>query len=445
MGNRTAQEIWEAALGELQVQISKSNYRTWFEKTSGISHEGNTFVVGVPNTFVAEYLEQNQRSLIEKALINFTSPEVQVVFRVDGYHQAENGNRRSSAGFASQTSSRSRLNPKYSFESFIEGENNRLARAAALAVAQKPGHSYNPLFIYGGVALGKTHLLHSIGHWALANKLTALCVRAENFTNEYVTAIRERKMESFHQKYRSAEMLLIDDIQFISGKEQTEETFFHTFNELHNANCQIVLTSDRSPKEIPKLAERLRSRFEWGLTVDIQPPDFDTRFAILQAKAKEKEIIISPDVLKYIAKQKQQNIRELEGSLNRVIALSRLLQRPPDINLAEKAIASLAGKKPEEATSLVQSIINAVAVSFQLTPSQLTGQKRDKETVTARRLAMYLLRRETGSPLAKIGQELGGRDAAAVTNACKKIDRDASTNLYLSRKIAEIQQKIHKK
>jgi chromosomal replication initiator protein len=438
MRKRTAQEIWEAALGEIQVQISRSNYRTWFAKTSGISCEDNSFIIGVPNAFVAEYLEQSQRSLIEKALINHTSPGIRAVFRVNGQHHS------GSAAAFSPPRGASQLNSRYSFASFIEGENNRLARAAAIAVAQNPGRSYNPLFIHGGVGLGKTHLLHSIGHWALTNKLTPLCVSAEKFTNEYVTAVRERRMDSFHQKYRSAELLLIDDIQFISGKEQTEETFFHTFNELHNANCQIVLTSDRPPREIPRLAERLRSRFEWGLTVDIQPPDFDTRLAILQAKAREKEAEIPRDVLEYIAGQKQPNVRQLEGSLNRVIALSRLLRKSPDMELAEKAVAGMAEKKEKAETGIIRRIIAAAADAFQVPAAQLSGKKRDKETVTARRVAMYLMRRETGLPLAKIGEALGGRDAAAVTNACKKIDRDAGTNSFLSRKITEIQQIIHK-
>ncbi len=238
-------------------------------------------------------------------------------------------------------------------------------------------------------------------------------------------------------------MLLVDDIQFISGKEQTEESFFHTFNELHNANRQVVITSDRHPKEMTQLSERLRSRFEWGLIVDIQPPDLATRLAILQAKANEREANLSGEVLEFIAQQKQQNIRELEGSLNRVIAFAKLLSATPTVELAAKAIESIASRKPKDATTTPERIMKAVAEVFQLTSADLKSQKRDKETALARRMAMYFLRQETSYPLAKIGQEIGGRDAAAVANASKKITTEAASSHYLRRKITEIQQKIH--
>jgi len=440
---RTAPEIWEAALGELQVQVSRSNFRTWFERTTGLSREENTFVIGVPNTFVAEYLDRNQRSLIEKALAGLTSPEVQVEFRVNGrYHRAcvDDG-----ARFTSPSGNGSgSLNPRYVFDSFVEGTSNQLARSAALAVAREPGKTYNPLFIYGGVGLGKTHLLHAIGHMAEDRHMKVLCVSAEKFTNEYVTAIRDRKMEAFHQKYRSAGMLLVDDIQFINGKEQTEETFFHTFNELHNANQQIAITSDRPPRDFSSLAERLRSRFEWGLIVDIQSPEFETRMAILQKKAKEKQVSVPNDVLEFVARQELQNIRELEGSLNRVIALARLFHREPDVPLAAKALENLSGKSPVATAPASQLILNAVAECFELSPDRILSQQRDKETSEARRVAMYLVRQETGLPLAKIGQEMGGRDAAAVAKACQKVSADISSNRYLKRKITDILQNINK-
>ncbi len=283
MGNRTPKDIWETALGELQVQVSKPNYRTWFEKTQGLSYQGNQFVIGVPNTFVGEYLEKTQLSLIEKSLIGLTSPDVQVAFQVNGSYQLPRA-----CSPATAPDNAPRLNPQYSFDSFIEGNGNRLALSAALAVAQNPGHSYNPLFIHGGSGLGKTHLLHAIGHAAAANHVSVICTSAEQFTNEFVTAVRERRTEDFRNRYRNAGMLLVDDIQFIGGKEQTEESFFYTFNELQNASRQVVLTSDRSPHDMPELGERLRSRFEGGLTVDLQPPDHAARFAILQAKAKDR-------------------------------------------------------------------------------------------------------------------------------------------------------------
>jgi len=435
MDDRSAQEIWEAALGELQVQVSKPNYRTWFQKTIGLSYQDNQFTVGVPSSFVGEYLDRNQRSLIEKALIGFTSPGVQVIFQVNGQPYASSGKGDAPSGTPS-------FSPSYVFDAFIEGSCNRLARAAALAVAQNPGRSYNPLFIYGGVGLGKTHLLHAIGHVALTNHIRVVCVSAEQFTNEFVTAIRERRTEEFRNKYRSVGMLLVDDIHFISGKEQTEESFFHTFNELHNTNRQIVITSDRPPKEMPRLTERLRSRFEWGLLVDIQPPDYETRLAILQAKAKQKEANIYADVLEFIAHQIQRNIRELEGSLNRVVAYAELLRAMPTVELAARALEDISSKAPDRSEITPRQLISATADSFQLSPEVLIGRKRDKETVLARRVVMYLLRQETNYPLAQIGQELGGRDASAVTNACRKIATDIDNSPYLRRKITEIQQKI---
>ena len=447
MDSRTAHDIWEAALGELQIQVSKSNYRTWFEKTKGLNYQDNQFIVGAPNVFVREYLEKNQRSLIEKALIGLTSPDIQVAFQVNGKHPDSQDAYHNvfKTSTSAQTYTPTTFNANYDFDSFIEGSNNRLARAAALAVAQNPGRGYNPLFIYGRTGLGKTHLLHAIGHMALANHLQATCVSAEQFTNEFVHAIRERKTEEFRGKYRNSGMLLIDDIQFISGKEQTEESFFHTFNELHNANRQIVVTSDRPPKSMPQLEERLRSRFEWGLIVDIQPPDFETRLAILQAKAKQKEVDIYSDVLEFIAQQIKQNIRELEGSLNRVIAFSRLLRALPTVDLATQALKDISGKEPADAAMTPGLLIEAVADCFRLAPEDLIGKKRDKDTALARRVAMYLIRQETNCSLAQIGQELGGRDAASVTNACKNIATDMDKNPYLQRKITDIQKKIHPK
>jgi len=443
MSTRSAQDIWEAALGVLQIQVSKSNYRTWFQNTTGLSYEGDQFVVGVPNSFVGEYLNRNQRSLIEKALIGLTRPDVQVVFQINGKHCDPSATTDTDLKFSPTTLIRApQLNPNYQFESFIEGSGNRLARAAALSVSQNPGCTYNPLFIYGGVGLGKTHLLHAIGHAALTHHATLICTSAEKFTNEFVSAIRERRTEEFRTRYRNAGMLLIDDIHFISGKEQTEESFYHTFNELHNSRRQIVITSDRPPKEIPRMAERLRSRFEWGLMVDIQPPDFETRLAILQAKAEHSEASICADVLEFIAGQIQRNIRELEGSLNRVLAYSRLLRAVPTIELASQALKDIACHNTNQTEVSPTRLLETAANCFQLDPDDLIGPRRDKEAVMARRVAMYLIRQETNCSLAQIGQLIGGRDAAAVTNACKKVSGDIDNNHYLHRKLEEIQRQI---
>ncbi len=439
---RTPQQIWETVLGELQVQVSKPNFRTWFSKTIGLSYQDNQFVIGVPNTFAAEYLEKNQQALIEKALTGLTSSQVQVVFQVNGkpHLHVNTGNQ---AMIPVPAPTYTRLNPDYTFESFIEGGANRLARAAALSVAQNPGHSYNPLFIYSGPGLGKTHLLHAIGQEAAARHINVICASAEQFTNEFVAALRDRSTEEFRNKYRSIGMLLIDDIHFIGGKEQTEESFFHTFNELHNTNRQIVITSDRPPKSMPLLEERLRSRFEWGLIVDIQPPDYETRLAILESKARRKGVNISQDVLELIASGAHPHIRSLEGSLNRVIAYARLLRVVPTVDVAARALEDIASKEYAVNDMQPSSIVEAVAICFHLTREVLSGRQRDKDTALARRLAMYLIRQETNCSLSRIGQELGNRDAASVTTACKKIAAVLENSPYLKRKIQDIQHQLH--
>ena len=445
MGTRSAQELWSAALGELQVQVSKPNYRTWLEKTVGLSYQDDQFVVSAPNVFVAEYLDRNQRSLIEKTLISITaSPDISVVFQVDGRYKNSSG-AHDAAGKHSPAAplSSPAFKSNYIFDTFVVGKCNHFAYAAAQGAALNPGQSYNPLFIYGGVGLGKTHLLHAIGQAATAHHINVICVSAEQFTNEFVNAVRDRKTDEFRHKYRSAGMLLMDDIHFISGKEQTEESFFHIFNELHNANRQIVLTSDPPPKSMTSLTERLRSRFEWGLLVDIQPPDFETRLAILQAKVKQSGVEATLEILEFLARRALPNIRELEGSLNRVIAYARLFQTAPTIELATRALENIAAKEPKSTSITPGQILKAVADSFQISLEDLKGRRRDKETALARRVAMYLLRQETNSSVARIGQELGGRDPSAVTNACKNITGDINANPYLRRKILDIQKKIN--
>lgn len=441
---KSAKEIWEIALGDLQVQVSKPNYRTWFSKTVGLSCDDRQFVIGVPNTFAAEYLEKNQLSLIEKALSGLISSDIRIVFQVNGKTQISVSETLKVEAMPPLQPVYTRLNPDYVFDSFVEGSGNRLARAAAASVAQKPGRGYNPLFIHSGPGLGKTHLLHAIGHAALAANINVICCSAEQFTNEFVTALRDRATEEFRNKYRSIGMLLIDDIQFIAGKEQTEESFFHTFNELHNTNRQLVITSDKPPKSMPLLEERLRSRFEWGLIVDIQPPDYETRVAIIRSKSRQRGLTLPLDVLDLIAKGTASNIRILEGSLNRVFAFAKLMNASPTIEIARKALEDVARKDiiPDGITS--SAIIDAVASSFQLSREALAGRARDKDTALARRLAMYILRQETNFSLAQIGEELGHRDAAAVTIACKKITSDLADSPFIKRKLHDIQQSLHR-
>ena len=431
MESRSAQEIWEAALGELQIQVTKPNYRTWLEKTVGLSYRDSQFVVGVPNTFVAEYLDNNQHSLIEKTLIGLTHPDIKVVFCVSPALKTTTTKQTAYPGG----------NQKYTFDSFVVNNSNRLAYAAAMSVAENPGRTYNPLFIYGGVGLGKTHLLHAIYYMAQGKNINALFVSAERFTNDFVNAIRGQSTEEFRAKYRNVDMLLMDDIQFIGGKEQTEESFFHTFNELHNANRQIVVTSNRLPKSMP-VKDQLCSRFEWGLVASIQPPDFDSRVAILKAKSEQEGEDIALDVLEFIAHQIQNNIRELEGCLHRAIAYAKLLGALLTPALAAKAMEDIASKNTKSAPFTPSLVLEAVASSFQLNLSDLKSRKRDRETALARQVAMYLLKQATNCSLAQIGLELGNRDHSTVIHACQKIANEIVNNPHLRRKISEIQQGI---
>jgi len=442
----SAPEIWKAALGELQLQVSKSNYRTWLGKTVGLSYRDDNFVVGVPNTFVAEYLSKNQHGLIEKTLIGLTHLDINVAFQVYGdkpSQPARHGTIEKTT--TALTTSSQGFNPKYTFDSFVVGNCNRLAHAASLEVAENPGHSYNPLFIYGGVGLGKTHLLQAIGQVASASNRQVLYVSAERFTSEFIFSLHEKKADEFNNKYRNVDMLLIDDIHFIAGKEQTQEVFFHTFNELHNANHQIVFTSDRLPQSMPSLEDRLRSRFEWGLIVDIQPPDFETRLDILRVKAEREGVHVTADVLEFLAQQIQQNIRELEGYLNRAIALAKLTRAMLTPELAAQSLKNIAGKAPKVKSITPAQIIDSVASSFQLAPIDLKGRKRDKETAFARQIAIYLIKQETSYSLAKIGQELGGRNHSTVLHSYEKIADEFDTNPYLQNKLSEIQQTLHNK
>ncbi len=441
---RSAQQIWEAALGELEIQVNKPNYQTWLAKTTGLSYQKEKFVIGVPNTFVAEYLDKNQRSLIEKVLTGIIHQEVRVQFQVTAHQPSSLSNHGSgSKAPPAQQASLPLLNPRYTFDSFVVGSSNQLAYAAALRVAQNPGNSYNPLFIYGETGLGKTHLLQAIGHVALANNLKVLYVRAEEYTNQLINALREKKTEEFHHKYRSVDVLLVDDVQFFSGKAQTLENFFHTFDELHNANRQLAVTSDRPPRSISSLQGRLRSRFEGGLVTDIQAPDFETRLAILQAKARQNGADVSLDVLEFIALQIQQSVRALEGSLNRVIAYAKLLRTVLTPEIAAQALQDIAGNQPKTPRVTPRLIVEAVASSFQLNPSDLRSRKRDEATALPRQVAMYLIRQETDCSLAEIGQELGGRTPATVSHAYQKIASDINNDPTLRRRVFDIQQEIH--
>jgi chromosomal replication initiator protein len=447
---RTAQEIWDTALGELQLQVSKANFRTWLEKTKGLSYQDNHLILGVPNTFVAEYLDKNLRPLIEKTLIGITENAVRVSFDIDSLGRPSEAKPTDKISAmptlpVPAAANLTRLNPKYTFSTFVVSNCNRLAFSAAQGAAENPGLStYNPLYIYGGVGLGKTHLLNALGNAAAAQGTHVVYVSAEQFTNEFVNAIRERKTDEFRGKYRSADMLLIDDIQFISGKEQTEESFFHIFNELRDADRQIALTSNCPPHNIPMIADRLRSRLEWGLSAGIQPPDFETRLAILQAKAHKEKVDLKPDVLEFIAEHSKQNIRELEGSLNRLIAYAKLLRTIITPALASEALEDLAAKQTKTSPTPTL-LLETVAEYFHLEVPDLKSPKRDKQTIFARQLAMYLLREQTDFSLARIGQELGGRQPIIVSQGHKKIAEEISHNQDIKKAVMDIQHKLSQK
>jgi chromosomal replication initiator protein len=437
----SAKETWAAALGELQLQVSKQNYRTWFKDTEGLAYDGDRFLVGVPNTFVSEYLEKNQRSLIEKTLIGLIHRGVSVCFQIK-WAQGTAPCRKSE--LRQNNLALYGFNAKYTFDNFIVGAGNRMAHAAAVSAAERPSErSYNPLFIYAAPGLGKTHLVQAIGQKALENNLRPVYVSGEQFTNEFVAALRERRTEEFRAKYRSADILIVDDIHFIGGKEATEESFFHTFNDLHNAGRQIVITSDRPPQSMPLLQERLRSRFEWGLSVDIQPPDFESRLAILQSKAEQAQAEVSSDVLDMVAQELKKNIRELEGSLNRIIAYARLLRTHVTPELAARALKDVAGTRAlPEAPSNPQGIIGLVAQTFDLTADDLLGRGRGKETAQARQVAMYVMRQQSNCSLSDIGVAFGGRNASTVSHACEKISQDIDNSHLLRRKVEDIQKKL---
>lgn len=430
---RPAPEIWEAALGQLQLEVSKPNFSTWLSKTVGMECRDHRFVVGVPNTFIAEYLEKNQRSLIEKALTGILRDDVKVEFRVSASAEKPGAARTNLPLF----------NPRYTFDTFVVGNSNNLAYAAAAKVVENPGLAFNPLFLYSAAGLGKTHLLHAIGNRAALNHLAVLYVSAEQYTNELVTAIREKSTDEFRKKFRNVDMLLVDDVQFFAGKEQIEENFFYTFNELHSSNRQIVVAGDQAPQSITAMKERLRPRLEWGLVADLQPPDFDTRMGILQNKAERDAITIKPDVLEYIALQVKENIRALEGSLNRVVAYSKLLNTEVTPEIAARALTDIASKEPKLAPITPHLITETVAGTYQLTLSDLRGRRRDEVTAQARQICMYLMRQETECSLSEIGRELGDRSPATISYAYEKMSDAINNDPHLKRQVFNIQQKLY--
>jgi len=430
--------VWEAAKGELQLQMTKATYDTWISNTFPIAYEDGTFIVGVHNTYAQEWLENRLRTIIKRTLIGLTNRTCEVRFVVRAKQDAPwltTPLLQDSSPDSETSASSPILVPHYTFDTFIVGSSNRLPHAAALAVAENPGESYNPLFIHGGVGLGKTHLLHAVGKLALTRNLQVLYVSSETFTNDLIDSIRNQATDEFRAKYRQVDILLVDDIQFIAGKESTQEEFFHTFNTLHSSKKQIVISSDRPPTAIPTLEERLSSRFEWGLIADIQPPDLETRIAILRFKADTQSLDVPDDVIDLIAHKFQNNIRQLEGALNRVVAHAQVAFSPLTVDLATEALQDVLF--PHE-TLTVDEIIEAVALFYDFQEDDLRGSRRTKHLALARQVAMYLSREETKTSLLQVGAALGNRDHTTVLHGHDKIARQIEEDEQLRRDVLAI-------
>ena len=471
MITQQAKQLWGAVLGQLQLQVTRPSYQTWLKDTVGLTYTDGEFLVGTPNAFVAEMLEQRMYSLISQAMESVTHRDVNVRFQVmpsggrPGIPDADQpqpnpshngGESRPNlggdvAGSSHSSSNREGAQPPlfrklplysgYTFETFIVGMSNELAHAAALAVSDKPGCTYNPLVIYSDVGLGKTHLLHSIGHRVQSTGRSLIYATTEEFTNEYIKAIRVGRADEFRDRYRSADVLLLDDVQFLIGKEQTQEGFFHTFNALHMANRQIVITSDRPVSALTLLEDRIRSRLTGGLVVDIQAPDLETRLAILKAKAGLLGSAIGADVLQFLGKRVHKNIRELEGKLNRAVAYAHLTGSSITMDLVKRAISDMADDhRSRQVSDLL--ILDAVSSYFQVPNDDLTGRKRDKKTALARQVAMYLLKEEADLGPSAIGRALGGKDHTTVIHGCGRIASRIDTDSHLRRDVLNIREAL---
>jgi chromosomal replication initiator protein len=439
-----AEQAWQAALGQLQMDMPKASFDTWVRNADVVSYEDNVFVIGVPNAYARDWLESRLTSKMKRLLCGIMNKTVSLRFIVWQAGLEEPASEMSLEptepdNFGEQQQSINHFS-RFSFENFVVGSSNRLAHAASLAVAERPAQAYNPLFLYGGVGLGKTHLLHAIGNQCSNQKQNVLYVTSEEFTNDLINAIRNHTTQAFREKYRRIDVLLIDDIQFIAGKESTQEEFFHTFNSLHGQDKQIVITSDRPPKALVTLEERLRSRFECGLAADIQPPDFETRVAILRSKSERMGRRIPEEIIETIARRVQSNIRELEGSLTRVLAFCDLSDLPLNVKLVDVALADLLPKpsniEPEE-------VMSTVAGVFGVSVDRLKGSDRRQEVVLPRQIVMYLLREEANYSLPKIGEAMGGRDHTTVMYACQKVTDLLERDDKLRRQVIKIREQIY--
>lgn len=447
--NMNKEEIWQAVLGNLGVILSEANFSTWFKDSFIIDVGESTVLVGVPSGFAKEWLEDKYLKEIKESLAKITQKEREVVFKITTIKPPltlgkEIGHNEFAPSFAIEDGATKTLNRRYTFDTFVVGNSNRLAFAAAQAVAEKPGQAHNPLFIYGGVGLGKTHLAQAIGHkiHQFFPKLKILYVSAELFTNEFVQSISQGKMDEFKNTYRGIDVLLVDDIQFLSQKEGTQQEFFHTFNALHQKNRQIVMTADRLPKAIPSLEERLSSRFGMGMVADIQSPNLEMRVAILRNKCDELDKVIPEEVLDFIAQNVQKNIRDLEGALTRLIAHSQLNQQDFSVEMAKEALENILTTTPAKNLS-IEKIIKTVCQFFNLQEKEVLNTRRHKEIVYPRQLIMYLLREELGLSFPYIGRLLGGKDHTTIMHGCQKINKEKNKNEKTSSEIISLKEQLY--
>lgn len=447
--------LWQAVLGEIELSVSRGSFVTWFKNTSLVRSKDNVYTVGVPNIFIKQQLERKFNDLIVETLKKNGVTPVKVEYRISPHSihkKIEDEPVILSAGpstpkeaapkNALSHSYRQGLNERYTFETFIVGGANELAYAACQAIAQNPGTKYNPLFLYGGVGIGKTHLIQAVGNSVLEQNKNArvVYVSTEQFVQEFLDAIRYKKNTDFAGYYRGADVLIIDDIQFIAGKEKTQEEFFHTFNALHQANKQIIISSDKPPRDIPTLEERLRSRFAWGMSIDMQIPDFETRCAIIQTKADARGVVLPPDVVEFLAQGVRTNIRELEGTLNQLLALCEMRQVSPDLELAKSLLGS-SKNRPKHISP--KAVIERTARHFHITTDDILGPKRDKDIVVPRQIAMYMLRSELHLSFPKIARELGRKDHTTAIHSIEKIEREIKEDTSIKDAVSQIKERLY--
>ena len=451
------QQLWQAILGNLELTLSKANFNTWFKNTSIVDRSDDAITLGVPSIFIQKWIADKYKSDLLRALKTI-APEIKEI-RYQVGSQRSQTQPQSVAGLHTQIQGQKAvvremvslipsthpvgLNPKYTFETFVIGKNNELAHAAAVAVSKNPGTHYNPLFIYGGVGLGKTHLMQAIANSLLSEnpKANTLYCTSEKFTNDYVEAIKTKRIDEFKKLYRNVDILLIDDIQFIAGKESTQEEFFHTFNEIRDKGKQILITSDRLPKDIPAIEQRLVSRFEWGMVADIQAPDFETRLAILRTKMEKKGVIVTEEILYFIAENIINNVRELEGALNRLMVYQQMENKALHIDQARHILAGMVNTK-KKPTSL-KRISLLVAEFYSVSTDDLIKQSRRKEVVKPRQVAMFLARKELDASFPTIGEFFGGRDHTTVMHAVEKVEKLLGNSELFKQEIDLIKDKLY--